>query len=517
VTQRAPVSRAGARQQARTPAFTAVRPSRHVTGAHWRPTPSAATLGHAVARSGCRIVRTAAGAAGEAPSATSLPDRSVSVVLLAGGVGKRMGAAIPKQYLELKGQPIATHSLQRFARMREVFEIIIVCDPSWRHIFEERMGGLPAHIAIKWALPGTERQDSVSNGLQQVRVQRGPTPWPLPRTCAGGLLLLRLRLRAWGEGQQRSTPAVVVVAGRSHGPRCPPPPNASCLPPPPRRRWPQVGADALVAAIHDSARPLITLEDAARCMLDGHNVGAAVLGVAVKPTIKEVDPATGGVQPAPAAALLPRWNEARRPPTRSAWHPVLACSAQGRAAPPAPPHNRFQGMGCRRTMPAGMVTRTLQRSKLWEVQTPQCIRPDLLRQGFKLVAEQGLEVGGHRQGGGSSSGHGCNAAAAAVAAAAAGGAVPARVQADCAHSSGSGQRGGRPALTCRALVARPSARGITALPATHVHGPATSPPAPCLLPPHYPGLPASPSGQGRPAQLALCSAPPCGMHPRRCR
>lgn len=36
----------------------------------------------------------------------SLPDGSVSVVLLAGGVGKRMGASIPKQYLELKGRPL---------------------------------------------------------------------------------------------------------------------------------------------------------------------------------------------------------------------------------------------------------------------------------------------------------------------------------------------------------------------------------------------------------------------------
>jgi hypothetical protein len=50
----------------------------------------------------------------------SLPDGSVSVVLLAGGVGKRMGASIPKQYLELKGQPIATYSLLMFGAMREV-------------------------------------------------------------------------------------------------------------------------------------------------------------------------------------------------------------------------------------------------------------------------------------------------------------------------------------------------------------------------------------------------------------
>ncbi|EFN57889.1 hypothetical protein CHLNCDRAFT_141910 [Chlorella variabilis] len=45
---------------------------------------------------------------------------SVSLVLLAGGVGKRMGAAIPKQYLELQGQPVATYSLQMFAGMPQV-------------------------------------------------------------------------------------------------------------------------------------------------------------------------------------------------------------------------------------------------------------------------------------------------------------------------------------------------------------------------------------------------------------
>ena len=38
------------------------------------------------------------------------------------------------------------------------------------------------------------------------------------------------------------------------------------------------------------------------------------------------------------------------------------------------------------------VVKTLQRSKLWEVQTPQVIRPSLLREGFDLVKKKGLEV-----------------------------------------------------------------------------------------------------------------------------
>lgn len=184
---------------------------------------------------------------------------TISVVLLSGGVGKRMGASIPKQYLALRGQPIATYSLETFAAMPEVFEIIIVCDPSWKYLFEPYLAGLGGKKTIKWALPGAERQDSVYNGLQEV------------------------------------------------------------------------STDAVIVAIHDSARPLVKSSDVLRCLQDAQEVGAAVLGVPVKPTIKEVD----------------------------------------------------SGLN---------VVKTLERSKLWEVQTPQCIRPQLLQEGFQLVKQNSLDV-----------------------------------------------------------------------------------------------------------------------------
>ena len=38
------------------------------------------------------------------------------------------------------------------------------------------------------------------------------------------------------------------------------------------------------------------------------------------------------------------------------------------------------------------VLRTVDRSRLWEVQTPQVVRPALLREGFARVAAQGLVV-----------------------------------------------------------------------------------------------------------------------------
>lgn len=69
-----------------------------------------------------------------------------------------MQSLIPKQFLLLKGKPIARYSFDLFATLPEVFEIIVVCDPSYRHLF----------INCKFADPGKERQDSVLNGLALV-------------------------------------------------------------------------------------------------------------------------------------------------------------------------------------------------------------------------------------------------------------------------------------------------------------------------------------------------------------
>ncbi|KAG5525696.1 hypothetical protein RHGRI_032106 [Rhododendron griersonianum] len=96
----------------------------------------------------------------------SVKEKSVSVILLAGGKGKRMGASMPKQYLPLLGQPIALYSFYTFSHMIEVKEIVVVCDPSYRDIFQDTKEKI--HVDLKFAFPGKERQDSVYSGLQAV-------------------------------------------------------------------------------------------------------------------------------------------------------------------------------------------------------------------------------------------------------------------------------------------------------------------------------------------------------------
>ena len=79
---------------------------------------------------------------------------SVSVVLLAAGLGRRMGAARPKAFLTLGGKPLYMHSLETFRSLREVRQIVLV---------------VPKGVRVPGGIEGgSRRQDSVQNGLREV-------------------------------------------------------------------------------------------------------------------------------------------------------------------------------------------------------------------------------------------------------------------------------------------------------------------------------------------------------------
>lgn len=185
-----------------------------------------------------------------------VPDK-VSVILLAGGKGKRMKADIPKQLLPLQGKSVVEHSICLFGQMPQVSQLVIVLSSEFRPEVQPLTENLPC--AVTFAEPGEERQDSVYNGLAHI-------------------------------------------------------PSSASL-----------------ACIHDAARPLVTKEEILKVLSDAAVHGAAVLGVPSKATIKE--------------------------------------SADG-----------------------AFVLRTIPRQRLWEIHTPQVIKPDLLREGFEKVQREKLAV-----------------------------------------------------------------------------------------------------------------------------
>ena len=97
-----------------------------------------------------------------------------------------------------------------------------------------------------------------------------------------------------------------------------------------RRGLQRVNAAAQVVAVHDAVRPFVTPEEIDRVVGEAETCGAAILAARAVDTIKEAE-------------------------------------------------------GAR-------VARTLERSRLWHAQTPQCFRLDLLRRAYERALAEGLEA-----------------------------------------------------------------------------------------------------------------------------
>ena len=82
-------------------------------------------------------------------------------LVLAGGTGTRLGADIPKQYIEVRGKMI-DYCLETMEHSNDIAEVWIVADEMWReHIKKvDKFKG--------YACPGRNRQLSIYNGLKAI-------------------------------------------------------------------------------------------------------------------------------------------------------------------------------------------------------------------------------------------------------------------------------------------------------------------------------------------------------------
>lgn len=92
-----------------------------------------------------------------------------SVVLPAGGLGRRMGAKLPKQLLTLGGKPVYLHSLETFLKMPEILEVVLAVPAEWLGHFEtETKARLAPEFLkkLKIVVGGAERWLSVRRGVE---------------------------------------------------------------------------------------------------------------------------------------------------------------------------------------------------------------------------------------------------------------------------------------------------------------------------------------------------------------
>lgn len=150
-------------------------------------------------------------------------DKTIAIIL-AGGVGSRMGASIPKQYLELAGKPILAYSLIAFEKS-QVDEIIVVCDAVYEKMIRRE-------IVEKY---GIKKFSGFANsGIERV--------WSVKKGIAAAT-----------DGENRS-----------------------------------LEKKSIYLLIHDGARPFISQELIADCMESVKKYNAVVPGIPLRDTIKKM-------------------------------------------------------------------------------------------------------------------------------------------------------------------------------------------------------------------------------------
>ena len=121
-------------------------------------------------------------------------------IILAGGAGKRMGAATNKQFLLIGNKPIIVHTLQTFEDCRSVDGIyLVVNQKDLPLIQEEILETYRFKKVMKVVIGGRLRQDSVRNGLEAIEkpcdivvIHDGARPFIAPAFIEKGIFLMEM-------------------------------------------------------------------------------------------------------------------------------------------------------------------------------------------------------------------------------------------------------------------------------------------------------------------------------------
>ena len=90
-------------------------------------------------------------------------------IILSGGIGSRMGANIPKQYIEVQGKPIIWYCLRTFIKCSQIDVVIIGRAIEWNDYIVKQLVSLESRVPIYFAEPGETRQYSIYNALLEAQ------------------------------------------------------------------------------------------------------------------------------------------------------------------------------------------------------------------------------------------------------------------------------------------------------------------------------------------------------------
>ncbi len=95
-------------------------------------------------------------------------------IIIAGGVGSRMGQDIPKQFINVYDKPILIYTLEAFEKNPLIEAIEVVCIETWIEVL--RAYAKQYNITkLKWIVPGgSTGQESIRNGVYNLEGKVNP-------------------------------------------------------------------------------------------------------------------------------------------------------------------------------------------------------------------------------------------------------------------------------------------------------------------------------------------------------
>lgn len=89
-----------------------------------------------------------------------------SVIITAGGIGKRMGAKLPKQFMLIKERPLLMYTIEQFYHFDSKAQIILTLPEDWKAYWEQLIQEQDFRIPHRIIVGGKERYDSIKNALE---------------------------------------------------------------------------------------------------------------------------------------------------------------------------------------------------------------------------------------------------------------------------------------------------------------------------------------------------------------
>ena len=89
-----------------------------------------------------------------------------TAIILAGGIGSRMGVDRPKQFLMVREKPIISYCFDIFQKHDRIDKIVVVVSDEWKKFVEEYAEKFGVTKLCGFAPAGKTRQHSIYNGLK---------------------------------------------------------------------------------------------------------------------------------------------------------------------------------------------------------------------------------------------------------------------------------------------------------------------------------------------------------------